>query len=509
MAKENKIFDYKQYYGLFIENKFHFLIPFFAVLTIAILAVVFLPKRYTASTTVLIEQANVIKPLMKDIAYTSDMSERLNTIRQQIESRPFLERVLKQYYPDDKLTAIQLEEKINALGKQVELKQKGRDMFQIIFKSSEPAHARDMANNLTTLLITENISAKQAESTDSVEFIQKQLGIYKEKLEESEKALRTFKEENIGQLPGAEQTTLSNLERFTTDLTNTSLHIKELERKKENLVAQLSKEEPMIVGFTSTDSTSLTGRLSALQTELARLMTEYTDKYPDVIRVKREIEELKKQLNRQSQQKVADGSQTMTINPMYQRLKEDLSRTDQEIASFKERERDLKGKIAIQRSKAHSVPRMEQELTRLTRDYTVNNTLYQTLLRRLEDAKISSSVEEKTKPTTFKIIDPAILPVQPSGPTPLKMILLGLFTGTIAGIFIVLTLDYLKNPIKSSEHIKSEYGITVLARIPRITTQQDIESARKQNISIILLGVFYTIVILGLLIKENYYYLFG
>lgn len=503
MAKENKIFNYKQYYELFIGNKFHFFIPFFVVLTVAILAAIFLPKRYTSSTTVLIEQANVIKPLMRDIAYTSDMSERLHTIRQQIESRAFLEKVLNQYYPDTKLTAVQLEEKIKNLGKQIELKQKGRDMFQIIFRDSEPAHARDMANNLTTLLITENISAKQAESIDSVEFIEKQLGIYKAKLEESEKALKSFKEENIGQLPGAEQTTLSNLERFTTDLTNTSLHIKELERKKENLVAQLSKEEPMIVGFTSTDSTSLAGRLSALQTELARLMTEYTDKYPDVIRVKREIEELKKQLNRQSQQKVADGSQTMTINPMYQRLKEDLSRTDQEIASSKEREKDLRGKIAIQRSKAHSVPRMEQELTRLTRDYTVNSTLYQTLLRRLEDAKISSSAEEKTKQTTFKIIDPATLPSSPSGPGPVKMTVLGLFTGIIAGIFMVLILDYLKNPIKSSEQIKSEYGVTVLARIPQITTQQDTENARKQNNSIILAGVFYAIVILGLIIIEN------
>ena len=83
-------------------------------------------------------------------------------------------------------------------------------------------------------------------------------------------------------------------------------------------------------------------RLSSLTSQLSLLMSKYTDRYPEVIKVKSEIDELKKQIA-QGKTSTSDGdsSETSMLNPIYQGMKEDLSKTETEIESLRIRTSEL------------------------------------------------------------------------------------------------------------------------------------------------------------------------
>ena len=62
------------------------------------------------------------------------------------------------------------------------------------------------------------------------------------------------------------------------------------------------------------------------------------------------------------------------------------------------------------------MPEVEAELSRLDRDYEVNKRQYDTLLERLESAKISEQAEQSSENVKFRVIEPPTVPLKPSGP---------------------------------------------------------------------------------------------
>ena len=66
--------------------------------------------------------------------------------------------------------------------------------------------------------------------------------------------------------------------------------------------------------------------------------------------------------------------------------------------------------------RVNSIPEIEAELSRLNRDYEVNKQQYDTLLQRLESAKISQSADQNTENVKFRIIEPPTVPVKAKRP---------------------------------------------------------------------------------------------
>ena len=69
------------------------------------------------------------------------------------------------------------------------------------------------------------------------------------------------------------------------------------------------------------------------------------------------------------------------------------------------------GAVADLRSRVNAIPEIEAELARLNRDYEVNKEQYDTLLQRLESAKISQQADQNTENVKFRIIEPPTTPV--------------------------------------------------------------------------------------------------
>ncbi len=294
----------------------------------------------------------------------------------------------------------------------------------------------------------------------------------------------------------------------------TELLIKEAKLRKSHMQKQISGEDPQITAF-STESASpqsiLQARLYRLEEELASIMPKYTEKYPDVIRVKKEIEEVKKKLSKidkedNGEEKVireTNEETTTALNPVFQELRSNLGKVDLEIVSLKSRYEEFKKKVEEYKKKVMSIPLQEQELARLTRDYNVNDNIHKMLLRKLEEARIDQALGSRDQSDSYHIIDRAILPILPVKPDKIKITLVGLILGLGAGIGIVYFLEYTNNSVKGYRDAKASFPVPILGIISSMVSEKDIRRAKRHNWYLLISGSLYLILIAGILVIDQ------
>ena len=180
--------------------------------------------------------------------------------------------------------------------------------------------------------------------------------------------------------------------------------MKELQRKRENLQKQLSGEKELTTAFLSSDGSPV-NRLNLLNNQLMLLLSKYTEDYPEVIKVRNEIEELQKQLSqptKTSRENTADdtaGTEMKTLNPVYGQIKEELSKTDTEIESLKARLSELTNQQGAERAMLGQMPKEQEEWTKLQRDRSTYQKVYDDLLQKRESARVSKDLENTDKTT--------------------------------------------------------------------------------------------------------------
>jgi polysaccharide chain length determinant protein (PEP-CTERM system associated) len=472
----------------------------------------FMPKVYEASSTVFVERSSILDPLIRGVGVSGSLEDRLRNLRDSITTRNIIERVVKKLGIDEKIkNSREYETLTDNIRKHLGIKVRGAtDLFIISYSGKDPKLVRDVVNTLVDEYIEENLEYRRTDAYSAHEFIRNQLEEYKKKLDESDVALKEFREKNPQLIPQTENTLLGKIEGFQTAKTEADIRLKELKMKRENLQKQISGEKELTVAFVTRENSSQRARLNYLNNQLMLLMTKYTEDYPEVIKVKSEIEEIKKQIA-QAKDSPGEGtnSETSTMNPIYQQLREEMVRTDAELESLKARSAELSRQQQSAQRILGSMPKEQMEWAKLQRDRNVYQTIYNDLLHKLENARVSKDLELADKTTTFRVVDPAILPTMPVKPDRVQMILLGLIFGIVSGIGAVFGLEYLDNSFKDTDSIETRLKLPVFATIPRIITEEDELSAKRLNRKVFTAAGAYLFVIGLVLAREILYRYMG
>ena len=379
--------NWQDYLRIFLRRKNFFLLPLIILFSVTIIVSFFLPKAYEAKAVILVEEGKVINPLLKNLAVSTTVSERLHLLREEILSWPRVVQLVEELgLNKNKNSPLEFEKLIADIRMRISVNMKGDDIITISYSDRDPAITQKVVNTISDIFIRKNLVSQNEESNTAIDFIKDQLATYKKKLEASEGALRKFKETYGLQMP---------------------------------LAAQINTE------------------LARLEAELTTLLVDSTEEHPRVKELRGNIQSLKEKRAQQVRQAA-------------------------EIATV-----DTKRYIEI----AESVPRQEQELARLTRDTEVNEKLYAMLLERLETARISQELEDSENKTKFKIIEPARFPLKPVKPDKIKLGLMGLLLGAMAGFGCIYLVEYNDQSFKGVEELKSFFDLPVLGAISEIVTE--------------------------------------
>jgi polysaccharide chain length determinant protein (PEP-CTERM system associated) len=441
-------------------------------------AIQVLTPVYRASTLVMVEKQKVPADYVKPTV-TMGMEERLSTIEQQITNRSNLEQIVQEMNLYPELRAQEpIEEVVEVARRNLTVAKKGDSVFTIYFKNPDPVKAANTANRIAELFIQENLKLRENQAQGTSSFLEAELEQTKQKLEQQEAKIAAFKSLYMGQLPEQRDTNLQAVGQLQDKLEINMDALDKAETRKiilQREIAELSRPVPVpqVQMPAAPSGPRAPSRLEQLQAQLAELRSRYTDQHPDVIRLQAEIEQVRKMESAQ-QIEVSEAPSMpppQTYTPRADpRLLAQVEAVDMEIRSLHAERARILADIGNTQIRLENVPRVEQQLLSLTRDYDNIQKSYESLLAKRIDAKLAENLEKSRQSEQFNILEKAIPPADPYSPNRLLLLAIGLAGGTLLGMVSAFLRDQTDSTFAEGDALQNAFpGVQVLATIPQMS----------------------------------------
>jgi polysaccharide chain length determinant protein (PEP-CTERM system associated) len=502
--KESGEFDLGHYLGLVRRRHFHFLLPMFLGWLAVWGASWVLPPRYRSGTLILVEQPTMPKDYVTPNV-SDDLQQRLQSITQQILSRTRLLHIIDalNLYADSP-TRLAPDEKVERMRKEIEIElardtQNRVNSFNVYYSARDPLVAQQVTRELTNLFISENLEVRQQQSESTTQFLESQLETARTTLTGQEDKIRAFKGQHVGELPAQLESNLQILTglqsqlRTEQDALNTAkqqrVYLQTLVDQYRALQGSSKTLEGTPIGLPALDQ-----ELDRLKAQLADLSSHYTDRHPDVRKVKDQIaktETMRDQLladlkasansapTDNTNAVARDASDMARQSPMVQ-LQGQLHFNQVEIANREHGVAELKARVSEYQARLNQEPVREQQLADLTRGYEQSKANYDDLLKKKNESAMATSMELRQQGERFRILDPPSLPVKPEFPNRLKFCMIGLGVGLALGAAVAGALEMMDERLYEAEKIKGLLPVAVLAEIPIIVNPADERNNRQK-----------------------------
>jgi polysaccharide chain length determinant protein (PEP-CTERM system associated) len=225
-----------------------------------------------------------------------------------------------------------------------------------------------------------------------------------------------------------------------------------------------------------------------MQQRLDELRLRYHDTYPDIVILREQIKELKKQRDQAAEggKPLPQASQAQSIaNPVYQELSTQLASARTQIETIDTRIKSLKALLVEQKSRMERIQGNKQEYADLTRNMETNKQIYNDLLKRRETARMSMTLDVEGQGSRYRINETAQFPLKPTGLQFFQFAAVGLLLGLLAPFGAVAGLLQVDPRVRTRSQLESEAGIPVLIEIPHVRTPFEKRRNRKLTVAVI------------------------
>jgi polysaccharide chain length determinant protein (PEP-CTERM system associated) len=491
--------DWQYYLGLVRRHTWHFLVPFFFGWLVVWTASWFMPSVYRSGTLILVEEPTVPQQfVMPNVA--GDLQGRLNSITQQILSRTRLLHIIDQFSlyrkerehgsPDDLVERMRKDIEIELVRSP---DRQELTSFNIYYSADNPHTAQLVTGELSNLFISENLEVRQQQSENTTRFLESQLEEARANLAQQEQKVRQFKDRYLGQLPGQLQTNLQILSGLQSQLQNEEDALNRAKQQDVYLESLLNQYHTIQRTTKSGNGTpvglpALDQELDRLKAQLADLSSRYTDRHPDVRKLKEQIaktEQLKTRVAADLNSKASDsGADTASVgtakdysdlanaSPMFQ-IQSQFKANQTEIANRQRSIHQLQARIADYQSRLNQEPVREQQLTDLTRGYDQSKADYDSLLRKKNESELATSLERQQQGEHFRVLDPPNLPAKPYSPNRLKLLGIGLLVGAVLGVGLSAATEMADDRVYAGKELKKLLPADVIVEIPPLMTAKE------------------------------------
>lgn len=493
-----------------------------------------LPSIYKSTATILIEQQEIPRDLVRS-TITSFADQRIQMISQRVMNSENLTAIMNKFnlFTKERQTATSaaLLEKMRA-DINLEIKnanvvdpQSGRPTqvsiaFSLTFKSDSPKMAQQVAGELATLYLNENLKNRNQAVAETTDFLALEAEKLKAHIAELEAALASFREQHASSLPEVQQLNMQMMDRNEQQLNDIDRQINALTERKSYLEAELAQINPTLPHVTSTGERvyGSKDRLTALDAEYVTLLAKYSPSHPDVVKMRRQMaalehevgtvdnSDIEKQLRgkrmelaqlrerysddhpdvRRLQKTMASLESMLNIpvrkprrvvtqvdNPAYIQLKSQLHGAKVEISSLYASKQRIIAKIAHYEKGLRAAPQVQRKYNDLSLDYDNSMHKYREIKAKQMEADMAKTMEKDKKGERFSLIDPPRLPEEPFTPNRPAIIGLGFILSLGSALGVALFKASLDAGIYGEKALRAIVGTPPLMVIPVLTNRKD------------------------------------
>lgn len=455
---------------------------FGAALLVALAATMLATPRYTAATSVQInDQSEQVLgdelDTQSEVNKVTDVERFLNTQIDILRSRELAERVARRldligderFYaametpsPDSTASDTERREQVLALlqdNMHVDLPRNTR-IATIGFSSADPEMAARIANSFAEEFIQANLQRRFDSSAYARNFIAEQLEEARLRLESSERELNSYAR-NAGLIRTQDAMGDDRGGAVASSVTTSSLlQINEAaNRAKADRIAAEARwraeeatplfSSPAVLANSTVQQ--LMTRRAELEGEYKKARERYLDDHPSVLQVQAELATVTQQLNQ-----IAAGVR-------------DSIRANYMAALAAE------SRLESQASQLQSATLAEQDravrYNTLAREADTNRSLYNGLLQRFRELNAAAGIAT----SNLAIIDRADPPLSPSSPNLITNLAIALLTGFVLAALSVFLRDQLDDFVRVPEDVEEKTQLPLLGIIPDSGKENPIE----------------------------------
>jgi len=483
-----------------------------------------LPSIYKSEVMIVVENQEIPDEYVKS-TITTFVSERLQLLTKKILSYPRLLEIIKthQLYPEldsdgEMVEKMQKDIKLKTIDVSLRDRQsrgagKATVAFTLSYEHKNADTAKTVADILANIFVQEDLKSRQKQAGTTTRFLEKELEGLRLVVQNNEEKISRFKAANIKQLPGSTAVFSQTIFRLEQDLDNIDSRIRTNQEKIIYLKSQIANIDPLVPILTENgvvannpnnrlkylrlqlirrqailsekhpDLIRLKGeieqlealvgkketridqvnRLNWVEKEIAELKATYGDKHPDVIRFSKEADLLRRQIGDPQKTKLLEEEQS--DNPGYMNIKAQIIVAESEIDALRADRIKVTRKLDEYQQRLESAPFIDEEYNSLTLDYENAKQKFNEASNKLHSARNAQEMDTSERGERFRIDYPANLPDKPDKPKRLLIILLGFVLGIGSGILIAALTEGLDASVKATDELESIAGVPVLATV--------------------------------------------
>ena len=472
------------------------------------LLVLSMPDQYETKSTFYVKDTSVMDPILHGLAVPADVAHHAYILSEAILSRSILEELVLETGLSERLENDgDVQGLVKYLQRAIQITSERENLYDIQFTDRDPQISFQVVDLLLNRFLHKVLTGKLTDAHTAEIFIEKQIAILEDRLDEAEKRLADFKKANIEEMPGTNQDYFQSLKFAQDELDAARINLRKAVEKRNELSRQIKGESP-IVGITGFGtpaqaySSATASQIDEIRDQLNSDLLKYTESHPKIVASRETLAQLEKQLAEEMKVKSSAGVNTNVnrdtkSNPVYQSVLIGLKKAETEVATHQATVNEYRRKVASLRNSLDGVSEVEAELSKLNRDYDVTKTQYKELVKRLEMARLSQEAEKSDDSIKFQIIDPPIVPKQPIGPQRPLFITAVLLLSIAIGAGFALFLDQARPVFLTTHHLNRETSLPVYGAVTLKLSEEKLRAERTTLAAFVLLVVlmfgFYSI----------------
>jgi len=408
--------------------------------------------------------------------------EEINSEVELLQSRDVLEKVVLACGLQDTATAAwltrllpghgpgtEVSRAVEVLGKQLKVKIVSKtNLINVSYRSRDPRIAFEVLNNLATLYLEKHVAVHRP--AGSYEFFTKEAERYHQALQDSEARLATFDTQEGLVAPEEERT---NMGLKLADAVAALHQAQQTVAADEHRVRDVQRQMHATPARSTTQQVSnsaevllqqLQGNLVTAQVNRDQLLMKYAPTYPLVQQVDQQIKQTKAAIEEAEKTKYVNL--TTDRDPTYEFLREDIARTQADLASQKATAIALDRTIASLRQKMVELDQKALKQADLVRESKANETNYLLYLSKREQERTSDALDMKRIANVALAIPPAV----PSLPVHNAMLIGigGFFLSIAVGMGAAYLAEYMDPSFHTPNEVVEFLKIPLVVAIPKL-----------------------------------------